>query len=108
MTATQAPVRRGSAAGFAAKALLCFVPLLATLGGWRLAVVVNDALACESLGKRPAPCLACGLDLQPLLSFVAWWGTLLWMPGLLISGLLLGQLLARRLPRPLGRAPRRR
>jgi hypothetical protein len=90
------------------KILLCFMPLAVTLGGWQLAIAVNDALGCDSIGKSPRPCLAGNLDLQPMLAFVGWWGMLLWMPGLLISGLLLGQVLARRLPRPLGQAPRER
>ena len=103
-----APNRRESRAGLAVKALLCFLPLLVTLGGWRLALAVDGMLGCDSIGKFPKPCPAWGTDVQPVLSFFGWWGMLLWMPGLLISGLLLGQLLARRLPRPLGRAPRRR
>jgi len=97
-----------SRARLAGQVRLCFLPLIVTLGGWRLALAVNDALGCDSVGKAVAPCVAGGADLQPVLSFVAWWGMLLWMPGLVVSGLLLGQVLARRLPRPFGRAPRRR
>jgi hypothetical protein len=91
----------------ALKVLLSFAPLAVTLGGWQLAVAVNDALDCSAIGKSPAPCPVGGVDLQPVLSFFDWWGMLLWIPALLVSGLLLGQVLAPVLPRPFGTAPRK-
>src|SRR5437763_1796482 len=88
------------------KVLLAALPLVVTLGGWRLALVVNAALSCSAIGKSPSPCFFRGADLQPVLSVVAWWGMLLWIPGLLLSGLLIGCVVAPALPRPWGSALR--
>jgi len=83
--------------------LLALLPFAATYGGWRLAVLTGSALGCAVLSKSPTPCLLGAFDAQPVLGALAWWGMLLWMPGLVVSGLWLGLLLSRRLPPPLGR-----
>jgi hypothetical protein len=88
------------------KAVLATLPLVVTLGGWRLALIADAALGCNTMGKSPSPCFVGGADLQPLLSIVAWWGMVLWIPGLVVSGLLVGRVVAPALPRPWGSAPR--
>ena len=85
------------------RVLLRLLPLLITLGGWRLSLALNDVLGCHSVGKTPEACRVLGWDLQPLLAFGAWWGMLLWVPALFVSGAWLGSLLAKALPKPWGR-----
>jgi hypothetical protein len=78
------------------------LPLVVTLGGWKLSIWLNDALGCESVGKDPHPCMVFGTNIQYGLSFASWWGMLLWVPGLIVSGLLLGKALAEYAPKPWG------
>jgi hypothetical protein len=52
------------------------------------------------------PCIVAGIDIQPWLGFMAWFGMWLWWPGLLISVLLLGEHLAKKLPSPWGMRPK--
>jgi hypothetical protein len=82
--------------------VLCSMPFFLTFGGWKLAVFADAALGCSSIGKDPKPCFVEGFDVMPILSPVAWWGMLLWMPSLLVSALLLGRVLAKELPSPWG------
>lgn len=76
------------------------LPLALSLGAWKLSLLVNSALGCHAVGKSPQACLVMGVDVQPALALGAWWGMLLWVPGLVLSGLLVGQVLAGKLPRP--------
>jgi hypothetical protein len=82
---------------------LAMLPVGVTLGGWQLAALLAHSLGCSVPSKDPQPCLIGMLNAEPLLGAVAWWGMLLWVPGLVISALLLGALLARRLPPPWGK-----
>ena len=84
------------------KILLSLLPLAITLGGWKISAWLNSALGCESLGKDPLPCIVFGTNIQYGLSFVSWWGMLLWIPGLIVSGLMLGKVLAQFAPKPWG------
>ena len=81
---------------------LAAAPLALSLGGWKLAGFINNALGCNAIGKRPGACAVLGFDVQPFIGTLTWWGKLFWMPGLVISGLLVGGLVARRLPPPWG------
>ena len=85
------------------KYALASLPFLVSFGGWKLAPVIGAALGCSVASKSPQPCVVASLNVEPVLSALAWWGMLLWMPCLLISGLWLGGLLAQHLPRPWGR-----
>lgn len=85
-----------------AKLALSSLPLLVTLGGWKCAVFLNSFLGCTSIGKDPEPCMVAGFNIQSGLAFFAWYGLLLWMPALIVSGLLLGKTFAAFLPRPWG------
>jgi len=67
---------------------------------WWGALRLNSILGCAAVGKRPLPCIVLGFDLLPILSFLAWWGMLLWIPALLVSGLLVARVLL-----PLARPP---
>lgn len=69
------------------------LPLATPLLAFSTAEKINAALNCSSLGKRPEPCLALGLDLAPYLGAMFWWGVMLWIPGLLVSGVLLSRFL---------------
>jgi hypothetical protein len=82
---------------------LALLPFLATFGGWQVSVLLARSLGCVVPSKAPQPCLVGSLNVEPLLGAAAWWGMLLWIPGLLISALWLGALLARRLPPPWGK-----
>lgn len=82
---------------------LRLLPLLITLGGWWLSLALNDVLGCDAVGKTPSACMMLGWNVQPLLAFGAWWGMLLWVPALFVSGAWLGSLLAEVLPKPWGR-----
>lgn len=86
---------------------LSMLPLALTLVAWRLSLLLNTALGCDAVGKAPHACLVMGVDVQAALALVAWWGMLLWVPGLVLSGLLMGQVLAGKLPRPWGRGDAR-
>ena len=67
-----------------------------------MAALANNWLGCASIGKDRQPCLIATVDVQPVLSFAFAWGMWLWIPGLFVTALLLGQILARRYPRPWG------
>lgn len=84
------------------KLALRTIPFFLTFGGWKLAVFINAGLGCSAIGKDPKPCIVAGFDVMPLLSPIAWWGMLLWVPGLVVSALLLGRFVATGLPRPWG------
>jgi hypothetical protein len=85
-----------------AKLTASSLPLVVTLGGWKLAVVVNAILGCESIGKDPEPCVVSGVHIHPLLDGIAWYGMLLWMPALVVSCLWAGRIIAPNVPRPWG------
>ena len=85
---------------------LSLIPLGVTLGGWKIAIIANSVLGCEAIGKHPQSCLVGSYDLMPVLSFFSWWGMLLWIPGLVVSGLLVGKIAAGRFPRPWGSRPK--
>jgi len=85
-----------------ARIIVALLPLSITLGGWKLSVWLNDALGCMSVGKDPQPCMLFNVNIQQALSFVSWWGMLLWIPGLIISGLMLGLVLSQLAPKPWG------
>lgn len=82
--------------------LLSLFPLAITAGGWKLSIWLNDTLGCQSVGKDPLPCIVFGTNIQYGLSFASWWGMLLWVPSLIISGLMLGKVLAQFAPKPWG------
>ena len=88
----------------AASVLLRVLPVAVPLLALSLAGAANSSLACSGIGKRPEPCFVLGLNIQPYLAAMDWWGTLLWIPGLLISAGLLSSLLRERLPSPWGKA----
>ena len=85
-----------------ARLALAISPVLVALAAWHGAVLVNGSLGCRSVGKDPLPCHFAGLDLQPALSLFAWWGMLLWVPALLVSGLLVARVLQPLFRPPLG------
>ena len=85
---------------------LSSIPLAVTLGGWKIAILANSVLGCGAIGKHAQTCLVGSYDLMPILSFFSWWGMLLWIPGLIVSGLLVGEIAASRLPRPWGSRPK--
>ena len=87
------------------KLALSLLPVLLTLGGWKVAIFINQALGWASVGKDPLPCIVGGVNVQLGLSFFAWYGMLLWVPGLCISGLLIGDVIAGNFPRPWGTRP---
>jgi hypothetical protein len=82
--------------------IVSLLPLAITLGGWQLSLWLNDVLSCQSVGKEPLPCVLLGINIQPSLSLASWWGMLLWVPGLIVSGLMLGKVLAQSAPKPWG------
>lgn len=77
-------------------------PLLASLVAWHGSGAIAKALGCIALDKRPSPCIAFGNDVQPILSMLAWWGMLLWIPALIVSGLLVARVLVPLLNPPFG------
>jgi hypothetical protein len=81
------------------------MPVLIPLALWSGAPAVGDALSCP-VGKTREQCFVLGSDVVPLLSSLWWAGMMLWIPGLVITGILLGYLLRERLPRPWGRRSR--
>lgn len=87
-------------------ALAC-LPFLLPCVGWKLVPVIGAAWGCPVADKWPQPCIVAAVNVELALSAIAWWGMLLWAPGLLISGLWLGSYIAPHLPRPWGRGPRR-
>ncbi len=84
------------------KLLVACAPLGLTLGTWWLAELANKLLGCAALGKRPEPCVWRGIDLQPFIGGAAWFATLLWIPALLVTGLLIARVARSSLPRPWG------
>jgi hypothetical protein len=82
--------------------LIALLPLAITLGGWQFSLWLNDLLGCQSVGKDPQPCIVLGANIQGPLAFTSWWGMLLWVPGLIISGLLLGKVLSTKVTKPWG------
>ena len=84
------------------KYLLASLPFVVTYGGWKLSSFLGASMGCPVPSKDPQACLVGTLNIEPLLGFIAWWGMLLWMPALLVSGLLIGSLAARQLPFPWG------
>jgi hypothetical protein len=81
------------------------LPFAIPFGTWQLAVLANDYLHCSAIGKDRLPCIVMGIDIQFWLG-LAPLGMLLWWPGLLISGLLVGEYLGEKLPTPWGKRPR--
>ena len=63
--------------------------------GWKGANALSIALQCEGSLKSAQPCYVYGVDATPILSAVAWWGMLLWLPALVITALVFGELLVR-------------
>jgi hypothetical protein len=84
------------------RVIVALLPLAITLGGWKLSILLNDALDCVSVGKDPQPCMLLNVNIQLALSLASWWGMLLWIPGLIISGLMIGQVLSQIAPKPWG------
>ena len=84
------------------KLVLASLPLVITLGGWKASLWVNSALGCSAVGKDPLPCMLMGANIQPILFQASWWGMLLWVPGLIVSGLLFGSSVSHKLPKPWG------
>lgn len=86
---------------------LAAMPFLLAYGGWKLSVVLAQQLGCAAVpNKDPSPCLLGTVDIGPVLEAASWWGMLLWMPCLVISGLAIGGILGRELRRPWGTRPR--
>lgn len=87
---------------------LAVMPFVIAFGGWKLSAALARWLGCAAVpNKDPSPCLVGAMDIGPALEALSWWGMLLWMPGLLISGLAIGALLAKSLPQPWGSRARR-
>ena len=81
------------------------LPFAIPFGLWMLSVFARDYLHCNAIGRDPSPCLLMGIDIRPWLALSPL-GMLLWWPGLLISGLLLGEYLGKKLPTPWGKRPK--
>ena len=77
-------------------------PFAIASGGWKLSVAFADWLGCIVPSKEHTPCMLGTSDVEPVLGAVAWWGMLLWMPCLALSGLVIGALLGASLPPPWG------
>ncbi len=65
--------------------LIALLPGVFTLGVAKVAVAVGGYLGCPP-GKYTVACSPGGLGLSDVLNFIAWWGAVLWMPGVAISG----------------------
>ena len=81
------------------------LPFAIPFGAWMAAVLAENFLHCPVFGEAPPPCIVMGIDIQPWLG-LAPFGMLLWWPGLLISGLLVGEYLGEKLPTPWGKRPK--
>ncbi len=88
------------------KLALAMLPIACTAGAWLLSGYVNELLGCEAIGKAPQPCMVQGWNVEPVFSSTFAFGMMLWMPGLLISGLLAGAAIAPLLPPPWGKKSR--
>lgn len=84
------------------------MPFVISFGGWKLSVALAGHLGCTVPTKGLSPCLIGTINIGPALDAVSWWGMLLWMPCLLISGLAIGKILGRSLEQPWGTRTRRR
>lgn len=82
--------------------LLRMLPLVIPLLAAGMAEVLNTALGCASIGKRPESCVVYGANVGPILGAMFWWGTMLWVPGMLLSGVILSRFLHHHLPPPWG------
>ena len=82
--------------------ILRLLPFAIPLVAFIAAEVVNSAMNCSSIGKRPEPCFALGQNIGPYLGRMFWFGILLWIPGLIASGQLLSRFLRDHLPPPWG------
>lgn len=89
----------------AARITLASLPLLLCLAGWHGSSLVNEMLGCTALGKYPLPCIFVGLNIQPVLAFAWWYGMLLWVPALVISGVLLATAVTPLFSAPFGTKP---
>jgi len=88
--------------------VLAAMPVVIAIGGWKLSVALARQLGCTAVpNKEPSPCLLGTVDIGPVLDAVSWWGMLLWVPCLVISGLAIGGLLGQSLRWPWGTRPRR-
>jgi hypothetical protein len=87
---------------------LAAMPFIISFGGWKLSVVLAEYFGCAPVpNKGLNPCFVGSVDIGPALDAFSWWGMLLWMPCLLISGLAIGKVLAKSLQRPWGSHDRR-
>jgi hypothetical protein len=69
--------------------VVALLPVLVPLVVWKAALAVNTLLGCEAVGKNAQACIRAGIDFRPALEFGAWWGMILWIPGLIVTGALL-------------------
>lgn len=83
-------------------AALASLPVLLPLMCWKAAYPIAEALGCHENFKVASGCIADGNNWEPLLGLLWLMGAMLWIPGLLIAGLLIGGRLRDRLPRPWG------
>lgn len=77
------------------------MPFAVSFGGWKLSVVLAEHLGCGAVpNKAMNVCFVGNVDIGPALDAVSWWGMLLWMPCLLVSGVAVGKILAKSFPWP--------
>ena len=82
---------------------LAAMPFAASFGSWKLSVALAEYLGCSAVpNKEMNSCIVGNVDIAPALDAVSWWGMLLWMPCLLISGLAVGKILAKSFQWPWG------
>ena len=83
------------------------MPIAISFGGWKLSVALADYLGCGAVpDKHLNVCFFGSVDIGPALDAVSFWGMLLWMPCLLISGLAVGRILAKSFQWPWGNRDR--
>jgi hypothetical protein len=86
------------------RAVLSLLPLAITVAAWQLTPVVASALGCR-VGRLPNQdqCFVGGVDVLPSLKLLWTGGMWLWLPALIIGGLLFGEVMGAVMRPPWGR-----
>jgi hypothetical protein len=84
------------------RATVSLLPVAVPLAAWQLSPLVGLKLGCPAVGKSQAQCFVGSFEVMSSLSFAWWLGMLLWIPGLIVSGLWVGKIVAGQLRAPWG------
>jgi len=79
-----------------AKYTIAALPFAVPFGSWQVARLIGHVVGCTVPSMPPVVCMYEYFDVQFIVGTVAWWGMVLSLPGLVISGACLA--LMRRAP----------